>query len=83
MKLLIKIIVVIVALLFILLMGMANQDQVQFRLAMVGFQSNPMPSALMYFIFFGAGLITGGVLALGSGSSEKSSKGSSSSSDKK
>jgi len=80
-KLLVKIIVVIVALLFMLLMGMANQDQVTFRMALFNVQTNPIPSALMYFIFFGVGLITGGVLALGTGGG-KASKGASSS-DKK
>lgn len=82
MKLLIKIIVVIVALLFMLLMGMANQDPVKFRLAVFNVETNPIPSALMYFIFFGVGLITGGVLALGSGGGGKAPKGASSS-DKK
>ena len=71
-RLWIKLIFVLAVLLFMVLMGMSNQDMVQFRLKPLGLESGPTSSALMYYVFFGAGVVTGAVLAVGL---RRSSKG--------
>ena len=64
-RLLLKLLFVLAMLLFMVMMGMSNDDPVQFRLKPLGIESGKVRSALMYFIFFGAGIITGAVLAVG------------------
>lgn len=62
-RLLLKFLFVIAVLFFMVLMGMQNRVPVKFFL--LNYESKTLPTAIMYFIFFGAGLLTGGVLALG------------------
>ena len=57
--------IVLAALLFMALMGMSNNDLVRFRLDPLGLETGKVRSAIMYYIFFGAGVVTGAVLALG------------------
>ena len=66
-----KVIFVLAMLLFMVLMGMSNDDLVRFRLKPLGVESGEVRSALMYFIFFGAGLVTGAVVAVGPWRSSK------------
>ena len=45
------------------IMGMSNHDRVNFEL--LNRRIGSLPAAILYFIFFGAGLISGAVLAVG------------------
>jgi MFS superfamily sulfate permease-like transporter len=77
MRLIVKVIVVLAALLFMVMTGMSNPDQVTFRLTPLGLTSGMIPAALMYFICFAVGVIAGAVLAMGSGSKKAASSSSS------
>ena len=66
-----KLIFALAVLLFMVMMGISNDDMVQFRLNPLGIESGQVRSALMYFIFFGAGAVTGAVLLLGAWRSSK------------
>jgi len=73
-RMIFKFVFVIVVLLFMVQMGMSNgTGTADFRLNLINYQTKTQP-AMMYFIFFGAGLLTGGVLALGTGKSGGSKK---------
>ncbi len=63
-RLWVKVILVLAVLLFMVMMGMSNDQTVTFRLKPFGVKSSQR-SAIMYFAFFGAGVITGAVLAAG------------------
>ena len=71
-----KLAFVLAVLLFMVLMGMSNNQRVVFRLNPLGIESGEISSAIMYFMFFGAGVFTGAVLTVGGGKSSapKSSK---------
>ena len=71
-RLLMKFVVCIAVLLFMVLMGMTNNDPVRFK--MLGHESDPIKSAIMYFIFFAVGAFTGLVLAVGTGGKSSASK---------
>ena len=75
-RLVLKLGVVLAALLFMVLMGMSNQQNVKFSLSQLGerfiFTTN---AAIMYFIFFGVGLMTGAVIAVGTGKPSSAPKG--------
>ena len=71
MRLWLKLIFVLAILLFMVMMGMSNNDLVQFKLKPLSFESDKVRSAIMYFIFFGAGIVTGAVLVLGPWKSSK------------
>ncbi len=62
-RLLLKLLFVLAVLLFMVMMGVSNQDTVTFKL--LGRTFGRMSAAFMYFIFFGAGVIFGAVIATG------------------
>ena len=66
----VKLIVVLAVLLFMVLMGMSNGQEATFRL--FGREGSTQ-AAIMYFIFFGVGVVTGAVVALGPGKSSRKS----------
>lgn len=68
-RLLIKLFFVLGVLFFMVMMGMSNQDPVRFKFKIFDFVSGSIDSAIMYFIFFGVGTLTGGILAAGVGGS--------------
>ena len=67
MKMLFKLVFSMAVLLLLLLMGMHNRGPVDFSLPPVLKQSLQQPAALMYFAFFGVGLLTGAVITAGGG----------------
>ena len=71
-RLLIKLVVVLGALLFMVLMGMSNVHEAEFKMTKLGWDFK-VDAAIMYFIFFGVGILTGAVLAAGGGKSSSSS----------
>jgi len=70
-RLWLKVIFVLALLLFMVMMGISNDDPVQFRIKPLGIESKKVHSAIMYFIFFGAGVVTGAILVLGPWKSSK------------
>ena len=72
----IKLGVVLAVLLFMVMMGMSNQDKVIFRLNPLGYKSNEVSTAILYFLFFSGGVVMGAFLAIG-GAGKPSSKGKS------
>ena len=72
-RLFLKFVVVLAVLLFMIMMGMSNGDPVRFKLGPLSYESGPIKSAFMYFIFFAVGAFTGLVLAVGPGGGGKSS----------
>ena len=74
-KLVMKFVVVLAVLLFMVMMGLSNAHPARLKLEKIGidFEVN---AAIMYFIFFAVGAITGLVLAVGVGDSKKSSSSS-------
>ena len=66
----VKLIVVLAVLLFMVLMGMSNKQTATFRMFD---REGTAQAAIMYFIFFGVGVVTGAVLALGPGKSSRKS----------
>jgi uncharacterized membrane protein YciS (DUF1049 family) len=73
MKLVMKFVVVLAVLLFMVMMGMSNGDPVRFRLSALSYESGPVKSAFMYFIFFAVGAFTGLILAVGTGGKSSAS----------
>ena len=73
-RLLMKFVVVLAVLLFMVMMGMSNGDPVRFKLVPLSYESGPIKSAFMYFIFFAVGAFTGLVLAVGSGGKSSAPK---------
>jgi uncharacterized membrane protein YciS (DUF1049 family) len=55
-------------------MGMENRQTVKFTLSQVSFQIN-QPAAIMYYVFFAIGLLTGTIMTAGGKGGGKSSKG--------
>ena len=66
-KILFKLVFSMAVLLLLLLMGMHNRAVVDFSLPPLLKQTLQQPAALMYFAFFGVGLLTGAVITAGSG----------------
>ena len=64
-RLWIKLILVLAVLLFMVMMGMSNKDLVQFKLDPLGWKVDNVRAAIMYYVFFGAGVVTGAILAVG------------------
>ena len=64
-RLWLKLVFVLAMLLFMVLMGMSNRHTVPFRLNLLGVEVENVSAALMYYIFFGAGIVTGAVIVLG------------------
>ena len=70
-RLWIKVVFVLALLLFMVMMGMSNNGQVTFRLKPLGIEWGKVSLAIMYFIFFGAGLVAGAILVVGPGRLDK------------
>ena len=66
-KILFKTVFFMGVLLLLLLMGMHNRSSVDFSLPPVLKQTLQQPAALMYFAFFGVGVLTGAVITMGGG----------------
>jgi uncharacterized integral membrane protein len=66
-KLLLKTVFLIVMLLLLVLIGLHNKHTVGFVLPPVIPKAVQLPAALMYFVFFAVGLLTGTVLSAGGG----------------
>lgn len=64
-KTLVKTVFFMAVLLLLLLMGMHNRSPVDFSLPPVLKQTFQQPAALMYFAFFGVGVLTGIVVTPG------------------
>ena len=63
-RLLLKLIVVLAVLLFMVMMGLSNNNSISFKLFGKKIVSDT-PSAIVYFIFYGAGIFSGALLAVG------------------
>lgn len=76
-KFILKILFIIAVLGFLVLMGLNNPGNTDFRLPPVIPKKITLPAAIMYFIFFAIGFLSGAVLVAGGkkGGSGKSSKG--------
>lgn len=66
-KLLLKTVFLIVMLLLLVLIGLHNKHAVEFSLPPLVPRPVKLPAALMYFVFFAVGLLTGTVLTAGGG----------------
>lgn len=66
-KILFKTVFFMGVLLLLLLIGMHNRTPVDFSLPPVLKQTLQQPAALMYFAFFGVGMLTGAVVTMGGG----------------
>ncbi len=64
-KLLFKTIFLIAILLLLVIMGMNNRDTVELSLPPLIPKTQKMPAAIMYFGFFGVGVLTGTILTAG------------------
>lgn len=76
-KLLLKTLFLIVVLLFLVLMGMENRQTVEFSMPPFLPQKIKQPAAIMYYVFFAVGVLTGTILTAGGkggGRSQKSDK---------
>ena len=66
-KLLLKTLFLILILSLLVLMGMNNRQSVDLSLPPILPKKQTQPAALMYFAFFGVGVLTGTVLTAGGG----------------
>lgn len=66
-KLLLKTIFMILILLLLVIMGMNNRQSVELSLPPILPKKQSQPAAIMYFAFFGIGVLTGTVLTAGGG----------------
>lgn len=73
-KLLLKTVFLIILLLLLVLIGLHNKDTVGFLLPPLIAKPVRLPAALMYFVFFAVGLLTGTVLTAGGGRKGGSAK---------
>ncbi len=64
-KLFFKTVFLIVILLLLVIMGMNNRDTVELSLPPLLPKTQKMPAAIMYFGFFGVGVLTGTILTAG------------------
>lgn len=76
-KLILKILFIIIVLGFLVLMGLNNPGNIDFRMPPIIPKKITLPAAIMYFIFFAVGVLSGAILVAGGkkGGSGKSSKG--------
>ncbi|MCX7871677.1 MAG: hypothetical protein N2487_00155 [Verrucomicrobiae bacterium] len=76
-KLVLKLLFIIVMLGFLVLMGLNNPGNIDFRLPPVMPRKITLPAAIMYFAFFAIGVLSGAILVAGGkkGGTGKSSKG--------
>jgi uncharacterized integral membrane protein len=73
-KLLLKTIFVIAILSLLVLMGMNNRQTVDLSLPPLLPKTQELPAAIMYFCFFGVGVLTGTVLTAGKRSGKSKSE---------
>jgi hypothetical protein len=66
-KLIFKTLFLILMLLFLVLMGMENRQLVNFTLPPILPKKIVQPAAIMYYIFFAVGVLTGTILTAGGG----------------
>ena len=66
-KLLLKTVFMILVLLLLVIMGMNNRQSVDLSLPPILPKKQNQPAAIMYFAFFGVGVLTGTVLTAGGG----------------
>ncbi|KAB2660643.1 MAG: hypothetical protein DVB32_04740 [Verrucomicrobia bacterium] len=78
-KLIFKTLFLIVVLLLLVMMGMNNRGTVAFSLPPLLTKSVTQPAALMYIGFFAIGLLSGVILASGTGGKKSAASKSSSS----
>jgi uncharacterized integral membrane protein len=64
-KLILKTVFLIAILLLLVIMGMNNRDSVELSMPPLLPHAQRMPAALMYFGFFGIGVLTGTILNSG------------------
>jgi uncharacterized integral membrane protein len=64
-KLILKTLFLIAILLLLVIMGMNNRDSVELAMPPLLPKTQKMPAALMYFGFFGIGVLTGTILNSG------------------
>jgi uncharacterized integral membrane protein len=81
-KLLLKTVFLIVMLLLLVLIGLHNKQSVAFSLPPLTAKSVQLPAALMYFVCFAVGLLTGTVLSAGGGRKGASGGGKSAKADR-
>jgi uncharacterized integral membrane protein len=73
-KLILKTVFLIAVLLLLVIMGMNNRNKVELSMPPLLPKPQEMPAAIMYFGFFGIGLLTGTILTAGGGKRGSSSK---------
>jgi len=71
-KLVLKTIFLVAVLLLLVIMGMNNRQPVELSMPPLLPKSQKQPAALMYFGFFGIGLLTGSILTAGRRGKSKS-----------
>lgn len=76
-KLIAKTLFLIVLLLLLVLIGLENQQTVEFKLPPILPKAVRFQAAIMYFAFFAVGVLTGTILTSGRGRGSASSKTSS------
>ena len=64
-KLILKTIFLVAVLLLLVIMGMNNRQPVELSMTPLLPKTQKYPAALMYFAFFGIGLLTGSILTAG------------------
>jgi len=74
-KLLLKTIFLILVLSLLVVMGMNNRQKVELAMPPLLPKAQKFPAALMYFGFFGVGVLSGTILTAGSKGSSSRSKG--------
>ncbi|MGO8703043.1 MAG: hypothetical protein ACLQVA_04430 [Candidatus Brocadiia bacterium] len=70
-RLLMKFAVVVAVMLFMVMMGMSNDQPARFKLTRLGVDVVDK-AAIMYFVFFAVGAFTGLVIAVGTGGGKSS-----------
>ena len=71
-KLILKTIFLVAVLLLLVIMGMNNRQTVELTMTPLLPKTQKQPAALMYFGFFGIGLLTGSILTAGRKGKSKS-----------
>ena len=71
-KLILKTIFLVAVLLLLVIMGMNNRQPVELSMPPLLPKTQKHPAALMYFSFFGVGLLTGSILTAGRRGKSKS-----------
>ena len=64
-KLILKTVFLIAVLLLLVIMGMNNREEVELSMPPLLPETQKLPAAIMYFGFFGIGVLTGTILSAG------------------